>query len=484
MNDNSKYSDSGFRKDFLWYAIGSIFPLMAGFLKTPIFTRHFNSESFGQLGLVGITFSFLGILLFSWISSCLWRFYGKYNSSGRLNLLYSNLSFLFASSCVFLAVLSGLWYYSARSEMIKDLIFYSFFFLIFNQLFMAYMVIVRLRGRAPFYNMIIGIRTTAGFLISLLFVFFLDHPITALVSSLALVDFVCLLYLFVHNPAKVKFGIPKVNRSILTELLNYGFMGLILNLALLSISYTDRYVIALFYSMEEVGVYDQVAKISQLSVMSLITIYFNTINPTLLKKLDEDFKSSVKMIESYVLGLVLIGLPVVFYLSLFAREVASLLLGEAFRKAYVLMPYLFFAAYLYGIANFFELRLKFSNKIRKLVFIGLITALLNLILNLYFIREFGYYWAAYTTLITYVLMLIVMIVNDREVLRILWIKKKLILQIIGLFLIQFIAYGIIIDKFFLSVGVSIVLGIIFATMYLIIFRKSILALNIPFSKQL
>ena len=464
--------------------LGRYFRYWPGFLKTPIFTRHFSSESFGQLGLVGISFSFLGMILFSWINSCLWRFFGKYKSSGRLKLLYGNLSFLFITSLVLSVLLSSFWYSTLKSELIRDLVLYSLFHMIISQLFMAYMVIVRLRGKASFYNLTLGVRTTAGFLVSLIFVFFLDYPITALVSSLVLVDFICVLYLFISNPAEVKPGMRSVNKTVLKELLSYGFMGLILNLALLSISYADRYVIALFYDLEEVGIYDQVAKISQLSIMSLITIYFNTINPTLLKKLDEDFKSSLKLMESYILGFVVVGLPVVFYLSLFAKEVATILLGTAFRKAYVLMPYLFFATFIYGIANFFELRLKFSNKIKKLMLFGLSTAVMNLILNLIFIREYGYHWAAYTTLITYILMLFILFVNDRGVLKILWIKKKLLFQIIGLFLIQFLAYRIIIDKLSISFGISIVLGIIFATMYLIIFRKAILALNIPFSKQL
>ena len=105
MKDNLKNHNTGFRKDFLWYAIGSVFPLLAGFVKTPIFTRHFSGEAFGQFGLVGITFSFLGMLLFSWISSCLWRYYGKYKTSGDLSLLYSNLIFLFTISFVFFVAL-------------------------------------------------------------------------------------------------------------------------------------------------------------------------------------------------------------------------------------------------------------------------------------------------------------------------------------------------------------------------------------------
>ena len=68
MKEVTKHDNLNFHKDFFWYFIGSLVPLAVGFIKTPIFTRHFDKESFGELALVTITFSFLGMLLFSWIS--------------------------------------------------------------------------------------------------------------------------------------------------------------------------------------------------------------------------------------------------------------------------------------------------------------------------------------------------------------------------------------------------------------------------------
>ncbi len=479
MNADQENIQPAFQKDFLWYLLGSIVPLLIGFIKTPVFTRHFGKDSFGQLGLVTITFAFLGMLLFSWISSCLWRYYSRYEASGRLTILYSNLFFLFLLSLGLLTLISAIWLWDSDNYLIQQLIVYSFLQMIFNQLFLGYMVVVRLIGKSGYYNIFQGIRALFGLLIALILVFYLNAEITALVSSLALADALSLLFLTFLNPAKLKLGLKEINISVLKELLHYGSMGLILNISLLSISYSDRYIIAMFYNLEEVGIYDQVSKISQLSVMALITIYFNTINPSLLRRLDADFKGALIHIQAYILAFVFFGFPIVFYLSLFSEEIADVLLGEAFREGYLLMPYIFLATYLYGLSNFFELRLKFSNKLLKLSFVALITALFNIILNLIFVSNFGYHWAAYTTLCSYMIMILILFYGDPEVCMMLRQKWRLLLKIIGLLTIQYLIYVLYVDKLKLQLEARIGIGLIFAFVYFLYFRKDILKIKTP-----
>ena len=479
MNTDQDNIRPTFQKDFLWYFLGSVVPLMIGFIKTPIFTRHFDKDSFGHLGLVSITFAFLGMFLFSWISSCLWRFYGRYEVSGRLTILYSNLFFLFLTSFGLLVLISIGWFWSSEGELMKELIGYSFLQMVFNQLFVGYMVVVRLKAKAGFYNFFQGLRAVTGLLTALVLVFYFKSDITALVSSLALVDAVCILLLTVLNPAKIMLRFKEINPLVLKELLQYGSMGLILNISLLSISYSDRYIIAMFCELEEVGIYDQVAKISQLSIMALITIYFNTINPSLLKKLDTDFKAALTHIQKYVLVFIVFGGPIVCYLALFSEEIAGLLLGEAFREGYVLMPYIFLGTYLHGLSNFFELRLKFSDKLLRLSMVALTVAGLNIILNFIFVRNFGYQWAAYTTLASYLIMILLLFVKDVEVLSTLWEKRRLMLKILVLLTTQSLFYFIFVDKLDLHPVGNLGIGLIFALMYLLFLRKSILKIEIP-----
>ncbi len=479
MTGDQTHIKSTFKKDFFWYSLGSILPMFIGFIKTPVFTRHFDTEAFGQLGIVSISFSFLGMMLFSWISSCLWRYYSNYKTAAGLTILYSNLLFLFTISLIFLGFIATIWFMESETALIKELIFYSFLQLIFNQLFLAYMVVIRLTGKSRYYTVFQGIRALLSLSLALLLVFYFELGISALVSSLVLVDMGSLVILALVNPAEIKAHFSQINKPALKKLLRYGSLGFILNISLLAVSYSDRYVIALYHDLEQVGIYDQVSKIAQLSIMALITVYFNTINPTLLKTLDSDFKGSLTKMQHYLYPFILIGVPIVFYLSILSKEIAEVLLGINFRAGYVMMPYIFMATYLHGLSNFFELRLKFSNQLKWLGGIAVITALLNILLNLVFVANFGYQWAAYTTLISYLFMVLLFYYRDKEVLKLPRGKRSILLKMLLLLTFQYLIFTIFVDKMDLQMEHRIAIGLIFALMYFLYFKKSITELKIP-----
>ncbi len=476
---NMQLPKASFRKDFLWYFLGSFAPLLLGFIKTPIFTRHFSKVDFGNLGIISITFTFLGMLLFSWIGSCIWRYYTKYRQEKALKSLYSNLIFLYTISFIALALISWIWYISAKIELNKTLILYSFLLLIFNQLFLYYMVVIRLMGKVRFYTLIQSIKSFIGLALALYLVFYQDMNISALVLSLALVDLMSVVFLAFYNPANVRLSYKDINTTILLELLKYGSLGLILNISLLTVTYSDRYIIALYHDLEYVGIYDQVYKISQLTVLALITIYFNTINPRLLSVLESNYDSSLEYIRKYIYSFVLFGVPIVFYLSVFSPEISTVLLGKEFREGYMIMPFIFVATYLHGVSNFFELRMKFANKMKRLGLIAISTAFLNIILNLVFVGLFGYQWAAYTTMVSYALMLFIFYMSDPQVLNGLSKQKKEIYGILGLLTIQYVLYQFIVDKFRIELGIRIVIGLIFVLTFFLIFRKTMLKAEIP-----
>ena len=124
--------NKAFIKDFSWYFLGSFLPIVIGLVKTPIFKRHFDKEAFGHLGLVTLTFSYFGMLLFSWIASCIWRYYHKYSQENSLKKLYSNLGFLLVLATTAVAIFSVIWYSITQHVLVKQLVLYSVFQLIFN----------------------------------------------------------------------------------------------------------------------------------------------------------------------------------------------------------------------------------------------------------------------------------------------------------------------------------------------------------------
>jgi len=404
-----------FIKDFSWYFIGSFIPIIIGVIKTPIFTRHFNQSDFGYLGLVLVTFSFIGMILFSWIGSCVWRYYPKYKERNNLKTLYSNLLFLIVISIIILAIITSTWYFIELGKHIKELIFLSFFYTILNQIYSNYIIVIRIEGKARLYTVLQSVKAFLSFAAALIFVFVFNENISALISSLLVIEFFAVAFLTLYNPSYISIKFNLISYKSLRELLIYGSAGLLLNLCFLVIATSDRYIIAWFGSIDQVGVYDQVYKLSQLSVMALVTIFFNTINPTLINQLEVNYKSSKYLIRNYLKAIILLGFPIVFYLSFFSKDLASILLGIEFREGYPIMPFVFFAAYLHGISNFYELRLKFTNKFKKLSVIMIITTVLNLVLTIVFVKFYGYFFAAITTTFTYVILIFLFHIFDKEI---------------------------------------------------------------------
>ena len=474
-------SNKIFLKDFSWYFLGSFLPLIIGFIKTPIFTRHFDKESFGYFGLVTITFSYFGMLLFSWIASCIWRFYNKYKDEKNIKTLYSNLFFLFLIAVTILAIITSVWYVITEENILKQLIFYSFIHLIFNQLFLFYMVIVRLKGKSNFYTIAHSLRSLLGLITALILVFLYQFNIAALIISLAIIDVLVVLILILINPVSVKISYNTLNKINLRELLNYGLAGLIINIGFLIIATSDRYIIAWFTNIENVGIYDQIYKISQLSILALITIYFNTINPILLHKLEINYNESIKLIRKYIKAVFLFGLPVVFYFSLFSKDISNVLLGEEFRSGYTIMPFVFFAAYLHGLSNFYELRFKFSNKLKRLSIIVISMALLNVFLTLFFVKFYGYKSAAITTTIVYLLLIVVFHFYDKKILKTNEEQRKKIIKIVFTLILQAVVFMIINHQFNLALFHNIFLGVFFIIIYYLMFKRELLTINIPTS---
>src|SRR5690606_17720404 len=95
-----------FFHDLSWYMVGAMIPMLLNLIKTPILTRHYTTDDFGYLGLMMTTFGYLSTISFSWLASCIWRYYNEFSKRIGLNILFSNILFLFVVSSVLLLVLS------------------------------------------------------------------------------------------------------------------------------------------------------------------------------------------------------------------------------------------------------------------------------------------------------------------------------------------------------------------------------------------
>lgn len=161
---------------------------------------------------------------------------------------------------------------------------------------------------------------------------------------------------------------------------------------------SDRIMIQKMVSLEAVALYSLAYNAG--AIMKIVTTSMNNaLVPWIYRKLeDNDFESLRKrMISVYML----VGIIVVSF-SVFAPELVLFFGGEKYMESvYVIPPVsasLFFI-FMYGMFGNVEIYYD-ANKFT--MFVSLIGAGINLILNYIFIPVFGYIVAGYTTLVCYV----------------------------------------------------------------------------------
>ncbi|RLD51806.1 MAG: hypothetical protein DRJ05_18045 [Bacteroidetes bacterium] len=467
-----------FIQDMGWYLGGALVPMAVGFFKTPIFTRYFTPEEYGYLGLIMITFSYISIFLYSWLASCLWRYYNAYKLKNDLKTLYSNLLAIFLGTSIVLLAITFIWFGLAKQTLVKQLIVYSFIQYFIKELIGLYLIVMRLEGKAVKYNLIHSTRAIFGFGLLYIMAFGLGYRITAVITSTIIIDALALLYIFFGGMKSISVSIKNISKETLKVLLKYGSAGLVAGFSFLLITSSDRYIIALFTDMDTVGIYNQAYNISQLSIVALVTVYFNTFSPALTHELEVNIKGSDKLISKYLLVYVLFGLPLITYFSIFSKEMAMILLGEEFRSGYIIMPYVFISAFIYGLNMFMEVKLKFADQIKFLALGVLLAAGLNIALNFALIPVYGYEMAAITTLVAYLFLFVFFILRD----PVGFFNNSFYLKQVMLFAIvialQVLADKLIRDYYPLSVFETIIEGILFFAIYIFIFRKKVINIKL------
>lgn len=463
-----------------WYLFGTIVPMIVGFIRTPVFTRHFTPEDFGYLGIVTITFSYVAVFIYSWLSGCLWRYYNSYKEKKNLPNLYSNMFLIFTGASLVMLIITVLWYMLADHVLVRKLILLSFFQFSVREIIGLLLIVSRLEGRTLRYNTIHSLRAVLSFAMMYYLAFGLKADIASMVTGTIVVDMAALLFLVLSNNERIKISFGLISKDTLNILIRFGSLGLLTNFCFLIISSGDRYIIALFGDMSAVGIYNQVYNICQLSVVALVTVFFNTINPKLNRELEINFGEANHLISRYIYVYLLFGLPLVTYLSLFSRQISDLLLGYEFRGGYVVMPFVFTGAFLYGLFLFIEIKFKFADKLRNLATGVILAGIINVGLNFMLIPLYGYTAAGFTTLAAYLFLVVYFFVQDGAG----YFSDPRYLRATLCFLF-ILAIQILLDLFLrkyydLNIFQTLMEVVLFTAIYLFVFRRKILQSNIPF----
>jgi O-antigen/teichoic acid export membrane protein len=217
------------------------------------------------------------------------------------------------------------------------------------------------------------------------------------------------------------FGVQLLDSKLSKKFYRYG-LPLTASFAVsFVLSGSDRFLIAWFIDESAAGIYSAGYDIAQQTIKTLMSVVNLAAYPLAVNAFEQNGEEAAyqQMKENGTL-LLAIGLPSTVGLSMLAPEFGGLFLGSEFQETGIqLLPWIAFGALLSGIRGFhYDMAFQLGNRTVNQVWVLAGAAIVNLGLNVWMIPLFGILGAAYATVASYGVALILSIVIGRNVLRV------------------------------------------------------------------
>lgn len=169
------------------------------------------------------------------------------------------------------------------------------------------------------------------------------------------------------------------------------------------LSVSDRMMISKMVGNSAVGIYGTLYTVSSISLMVWTAINASFV-PYLYQNM-ENTKSKIKKLSMSMLGMYSLVAILLVYL---APEIVRILATEEYYKGIYIMPPIAGGVYFIAVSNLYSNILVYLKRTNIIMISSIIAAVINVILNYIMIEAYGYMAAAYTTLLSYVVMAVLL----------------------------------------------------------------------------
>ena len=210
----------------------------------------------------------------------------------------------------------------------------------------------------------------------------------AYLASIAVTCIAFVIYMMKKSPLSIRSG-SSVTNPMTMELLSFSVPLLVMNMLLMVMSWTDTLMLGYFKTPDVIGVYNAALPLAHLLSMTLSSmnfIYIPIISQLYSKNLIEELKRSYIILTKWIF---LVTLPIFFVLFLFPDVVLNLLFGSRYIGAAVALQVLAFGFFLNISLGFTGNTLLVLGKSKFLMRTFLISAIINIILNMVLIPPMG-----------------------------------------------------------------------------------------------
>ena len=417
--DSFSKTIKSYLNDSLKYIPSQVIPAVAGFLSIYVYTRILQPAGYGSYVLILTSVNLLSSLIFSWLNQSGIRFFQKYKKMQKDDFFISTALIAMIS---ILFILSFVWFLIAFTADFKPLcetvlIAYALFCSI--SIYNLLLVFLKADRKIVKFGIYSCIYSLLSLTLALIIISLFEFDQRGVILALIMVSSILLLFELVSVKNQKKLKLTHFSFAILKENWQYGAPMIGVTVGAMVLSVSDRYMIEWLLGTDAVGIYSAGYAIAERSIRGIASILMIAATPIIFKTHTEfgDTKTRQlihKMLKTYIMVL----LPAVCGLSFLSGAVVEMLLGDLFISASQVIMWVAAGIFFHTLGLYFNLSFQLKNKTLQLFHSYMFAAILNIVLNMYFIPKFGVIGAAWATCISYFLYAITTWVSGTRLLRI------------------------------------------------------------------
>lgn len=451
-------------KQTIIYSLGNISTKLIGLILLPLYTSYLSTEEYGIFAILEVSSQLLTVALGFRLSTAMLRFSSSEKSIDKKKSVIFMALLGTLGSVILLNILfqpfskdfSQLFFEHTNFTNYFKILFLWSSFDIFNRLFFDFL---RLKGKSVFYMIVTILKVTTILIFNIFFIVYLELGVQGIILS-QLIG--CILVFIILLPKVIRSLSFKLDFILFKEMFKYGFPLIFSGISMMLLTIGDRYILKIFLSYSEVGIYSLGYKIAGLINMLLVQSFQLGFLPLAFQMYDKPdskrYFSKVLTYYTYILVFVSLGL------SLFSKEALLLLARDpAYIVAYTVVPLITLAFIFKGMQFVFSLGLHYAKKTHYNAVIITLLVVVNFSINIILIPRIGIYGPAIAAVVSNLCMSLVFYHYSQKLYRIPFEIGK----IIKIFIVGFILFGL-----------SVLLGI--ENIYINIAIKAILFISFPF----
>lgn len=385
------------------YLLARGVPGALNFLAIAIYTRLLTPTEYGAYTLTIAAVAAVDAILLQWLRLVLLRYLPQLQAAGKPEVALSTVlrMFLWAAAITSGAAVIGTFIF-IDSTVTRQIVVLGAAIFVVQGLFELTVERERSALLPRRYGLYAGMKSVLGLLVGTALALMgwgAKGLLIGLVASMALP-----LITLGGLSSWSRVGRARFDRGLARQALSYGLPLAATSALAFVVSTSDRFMLAGFLDQAAAGRYAVGYDLSQFTIGMLLSIVNLAAYPLIVAALDTQGEAAAREILLWAFRLLCgIGVPATVGLAVLAPNVAHVMVGGEFSDvAASIIPSIAIAAFVSGFKAFYlDLAFQLSRNTIVQVWIVLLTALLNVALNLWWIPILGIPGAVYATLVAH-----------------------------------------------------------------------------------